>query len=184
MLQQVDTTLDRSQLIALRPECTFVQRKSLMSIIMWSKVVVFANNRKQCISTWNWAFEWRNKSKSDVCKALDCKAAIVQSKLIVDYEELDRYWKAVFIYLNCDVARRRPMLPLSPWRCFNSFIASSCLLTLCLCMSIYISATLAELVLLDIFCCPTLCSSPVVTLEWFYIMQSHLVMKSNPTGYS
>ena len=36
----------------------------------------------------------------DACKALDCEAAIVQSKLIVDYGELDTCWRAVLIYLS------------------------------------------------------------------------------------
>ena len=103
-LQQIDTTLGRSQPIALGPGRTFVQRKSLMSVVTWPEVAVFANDRRYGVGARRWASEWRDGITSDACKALDCEAAIVQSKLSVDYGELDTCWRAVLIYPNCIAA--------------------------------------------------------------------------------
>ena len=59
-----------------------------MSVVTWPEVAVFANDRRYGVGARRWASEWRDGITSDACKALDCEAAIVQSKLSVDYGEL------------------------------------------------------------------------------------------------
>ena len=123
-LQQIDTTRGRSQPIALGPGRTLVQRKSLMSVVTWPEVAVFANDRRYGVGARRWASEWRDGITSDACKALDCEATIVQSKLIVDYGELSlreslppyisKCGRSFWAWpLSAECGRRRPLWPLA-----------------------------------------------------------------------
>ena len=112
-----------ANLLPLDRDVPLSQRKPLMSVVTWPEVAVFANDRRSCVGARRWASERRERITSDACKALDCEAAIVSIKWVVDYGELDTCWWAVLIYpmwpLILSVAalpsggRWRPLWPLA-----------------------------------------------------------------------
>ena len=77
-----------ANLLPLDRDVPLSQRKPLMSVVTWPEVAVFANDRRSCVGARRWASERRERITSDACKALDCEAAIVSIKWVVDYGEL------------------------------------------------------------------------------------------------